>query len=356
MGKGAARKGIDIAGHSGLINTGSDNVLIDGFPAARKGDGFICPAAFHNGSGILMGGSTSVLINGKPAARIGDETICGVQALPTVGVKAAQENILFTAMLANQNYSNDSHVRAFGVQGSLTDENANGIYDTFNFDAPLILDAKYNSPDWEPFGEGNGGAGVGVGYSAGHGKIKAGLYADGVYGYEAEAGITGAHHEANIHIGKEGVLYGDAAGYADVGYAEANAKGEYIADWEEKRIGMQMELGAKAGVARAGADGTADILGILKLKANVEVQREAVGASTKGGWYLDFDDLEAHVNVGGELALLLGLKCDLSVTLSLKPITNFITNAAEYISNALGLIAPRDGTVLTGSSTVIIGG
>ena len=47
---------------------------------------------------------------------------------------------------------------------------------------------------------------------------------------------------------------------------------------------------------------------------------------------------------------------DLSVTLSLKPITNFITNAAEYISNALGLIAPRDGTVLTGSSTVIIGG
>ena len=42
MGKGAARKGIDIAGHSGLINTGSDNVLIDGYPAARKGDGFIC--------------------------------------------------------------------------------------------------------------------------------------------------------------------------------------------------------------------------------------------------------------------------------------------------------------------------
>lgn len=37
MGKGAARKGIDIAGHSGLINTGSDNVLIDGYPAARKG-------------------------------------------------------------------------------------------------------------------------------------------------------------------------------------------------------------------------------------------------------------------------------------------------------------------------------
>ena len=356
MGKGAARKGIDIAGHSGLINTGSDNVLIDGYPAARKGDGFICPSAFHNGSGIIMGGSTSVLINGKPAAKIGDETICGVQALPTVGVKAAQENILFTAMLAYQNYPNDSHIRAFGVQGSLTDENAKGTYDTFNIDAPLILDTKYNSPNWEPFGEGNGGVGFGVGYSVGHGKVKVGNYDDGVYGREAEAGITGLHHEANVHIGKEGVLYDDVAGYADVGYAEANAKDVYIADLEEKRIGMQIERGAKVGVARAGADGTADILGILKVKTNVEGELEAVGVSAKGGWYLDFDDLEANVNVGGELALLLGLKCDLSVTLSLKPITNFITNTAEYISNALGFIAPKDGIVLTGSSTVIIGG
>ena len=97
-------------------------------------------------------------------------------------------------------------------------------------------------------------------------------------------------------------------------------------------------------------------MGVLKVKANVEGECEAAGISAKGGGYLDFDDLEANVNIGGELAVLLGLKFDLSVTLSAKPITNFITNAAEYISNALGLIAPRDGTVLTGSSTVIIGG
>ena len=119
---------------------------------------------------------------------------------------------------------------------------------------------------------------------------------------------------------------------------------------------MQMELGAKAGVARAGTDGTADILGILNVKANVEVPFAVADASVKGGWYLDFDDLKTHINLGGDLALLLGLKCDLAVTLSLKPITNFITNAAEYISNVLGLVAPKDGIVLTGSSAVIIGG
>ena len=95
---------------------------------------------------------------------------------------------------------------------------------------------------------------------------------------------------------------------SESGYAEANAKAELIADEKEKRIGIQGELGVKAGVGRAGGEATTDILGVLKVKANVEGEREAAGIS------------------------------------------------AEYISNALGLIAPRDGTVLTGSSTVIIGG
>ena len=44
-----------------------------------------------------------------------------------------------------------------------------------------------------------------------------------------------------------------------------------------------MELGAKAGVARAGTDGTADILGILNVKANVEVPFAVTDASVKGG-------------------------------------------------------------------------
>lgn len=95
---------------------------------------------------------------------------------------------------------------------------------------------------------------------------------------------------------------------SESGYAEANAKAELIADEKEKRIGMQMELSAKAGVGRAGGEATTDILGVLKVKANVEGEREAAGIS------------------------------------------------AEYISDVLGLIAPKDGLVLTGSSTVIIGG
>lgn len=104
------------------------------------------------------------------------------------------------------------------------------------------------------------------------------------------------------------------------------------------------------------ANGTSTLALTFRIPKISAVPSVPALASVKGGWYLDFDDLEAHINVGGDLALILGLKCDLSVTLSLKPITNFITNAAEYISNVLGFIAPKDGIVLTGSSTVIIGG
>lgn len=71
MGKGAARTGIDTAGHSGLINTGSFDVFIDGLPAARVGDGFVCPSLGHNGGGVIKEGSSTVFINGKAAARKG---------------------------------------------------------------------------------------------------------------------------------------------------------------------------------------------------------------------------------------------------------------------------------------------
>ena len=107
---------------------------------------------------------------------------------------------------------------------------------------------------------------------------------------------------------KKNYLVGSQQRTSESGYAEANAKAELIADEKEKRIGIQGELGVKAGVGRAGGEATTDILGVLKVKANVEGEREAAGIS------------------------------------------------AEYISDVLGLIAPKDGLVLTGSSTVIIGG
>lgn len=347
MGKPAARKTDDTAGHIGNINMGSDNVLINDSPAARQGDGFDCSTSFHGGGGIITGGSATVFINGKPAARKGDSTMCGLTPVAdTIGVVPAENQTLFSPMLCNEEFDNESYVNAFGLKGYLSDKTGNGSYDTFNLDVPLVIDAKYQSP------EGPLGLGGGTEFSVAHGTIEAGLYASkGSYGVSGEAEITDIHYGLNGHVGKEGVLYGSTSGYADIGYADVAAEAIYTVDTEENRYGVQAQLGAEAGIARAGDDFSADILGIVKVEGKIEGQLEAVGAMAGGGWYIDTDDFELNVNASGELAALVGLKGDLSITLSAKPIVNFIGSASEF----LGITPSKDGTILEGCDTVLIG-
>lgn len=84
---GAARLGDSCAGHGCFPATpiieGSGDVIINGKPAARKGDGVLlhaCPCpnmphGVHNRA--ISAGSGTVIINGKLAARIGDAIGCG---------------------------------------------------------------------------------------------------------------------------------------------------------------------------------------------------------------------------------------------------------------------------------------
>lgn len=53
----------------GVITNGSQNVTINGKPAARQGDATT--------GGALIEGSSNVFINGKPATVIGNRTGCG---------------------------------------------------------------------------------------------------------------------------------------------------------------------------------------------------------------------------------------------------------------------------------------
>lgn len=58
----------------GVITRGSSNVLINGKPAARKGDGGTHTACCGINIFEIIEGDTTVLIDGKPAARKGDKT------------------------------------------------------------------------------------------------------------------------------------------------------------------------------------------------------------------------------------------------------------------------------------------
>lgn len=84
---GAARLGDSCAGHACFpatpIIAGSRDVIINGKPAARKGDAVLlhpctCPNLPHGiHSRAISAGSSTVIINGKLAARIGDAIGCG---------------------------------------------------------------------------------------------------------------------------------------------------------------------------------------------------------------------------------------------------------------------------------------
>lgn len=76
MSKPAAARLGDTTDHGGSIISGASRTLINGIPAARKGDLHSCPIQGHGVTQIVTG-SDSVDIEGSPAARIGDSTGCG---------------------------------------------------------------------------------------------------------------------------------------------------------------------------------------------------------------------------------------------------------------------------------------
>lgn len=83
----AARLGDSCAGHGCFpatpIIAGSGDVIINGKPAARKGDAVLlhacpCPNMPHGiHDRAISAGSGNVIINGKLAARVGDAIGCG---------------------------------------------------------------------------------------------------------------------------------------------------------------------------------------------------------------------------------------------------------------------------------------
>ena len=78
MSKPSSRLGDIGSGHGKCsptpVTSGSDDVMINGKPAARMGDS-LAPHCKHGRS--IGEGSSTVSINGKPAARVGDAIVCG---------------------------------------------------------------------------------------------------------------------------------------------------------------------------------------------------------------------------------------------------------------------------------------
>ena len=162
--------------------------------------------------------------------------------------------------------------------------------------------------------------------------------------FGGKASMTSGNVET--HIGKEGILYEKGKITGDIAYAEA----KLLTGGAEKKIGFQVEASADAGAAKADFEGQNDFFGIIKTKAKIGLSGGSGAIGGKAGAYLDYDDYEIGVNVGGKIAALLGIEGDVEISISAKPIVETFKNIKEYFSPSI-----VGGTIITGDSTVIIG-
>ena len=188
------------------------------------------------------------------------------------------------------------------------------------------------------------------GFSVAKGEFNAGFY-------DGTNGMTGAEAElkGSVVSGKAEGGLGNSAGSAsanvsgDVLYAEAKAESVSYSGGPDQRYGMQVEASADAGVAKADAGGDMNFLGIVKAKSKFGLSGGSAAIGGKAGYYLDIDDMEIGANVGGKIALALGLNIDIELAISVKPIWDFI-KGREPVS-----VVPIPGMILSGCSKVLIG-
>lgn len=347
MGKDAARQTADTAGHDGPITSGSSNVSTGGFPAVRMGDTFVCK---KHGPGVISEGSKTVTINGVPAARKGDKVVCGKKSLPpTQGPKPPEYNYVTIAKNANEdgsvkNPNGSDKFKLFIAHASskLSDEDGNGQYDSSNLKAE-IADYQLNSP------MGDSGVNFNLGGTVGKAEMTAGTIS-GEKGRSSSYNLTGTGVSGNISLnsGKAGASDSvEAKAEGTVALAEVKGGYSIIHDIDESKFGAAFELGAEAAVAKGQLSSAVDSK-YLKLKGSIDGTAGSVGIGLGGGAWVDFDNLMIKAKLSGNIAFILGLGGDVEIQFG--PFTDV------PIQELLGLTSSSSGIVLSGVSTVIIGG
>jgi len=356
MGQPAARATIDTSAHTGPIQSGSPDVIIGGFPAARKGDTLSCS---KHGSGAIVGGSSTVLVNGVPLARLGDQTKCNTSGSPapaapkpaapqywggTAAKKAGEDG-----MMHGDNYD----ARVLGAYASMEDKSLNGDLDTgsVGFSMSDITLGNMKSQDLV---RGEMRNKLAVGNATGS------LYGgdNSIYGFNANGALTGVQYGGTAAAGKEKWLYGGIAGDVTIGTAEAKAVLEGYTG-NNGRYGFTADVGAEAKGIKAEGMANVDILGFIIADAKADVNAGSFGGSLGGSLFWDATDYSANVRLTGGVATFVGLKGDASV----KVVFSRVFDLIDYIwgdddepATAPAPVDSGDGTIITGCVTVLVGG
>lgn len=353
MGQPAARAQIDTSAHSGTIQTGSPDVIIGGFPAARKGDALSCS---QHGNGAIVGGSGTVFVNSLPLARMGDQTQCNTSSTPIPPANKAAPTQYWGGTLAKKAgedgliHDEFYDARILGAYANLEDKNENGDLDTLSTGL-AVEDLTMGNLKSEDLFRGEVRNKVSAVNATGS------IYGGGenIYGLNSGATATGIQYGATGRAGKKGVLYGNVSGDVNVGSAEAKAILEIYAN-SKGRYGLYGDLGAEAHVFKAEAVGNLDVLGIVVVEAKAAGVAGSAAAGAGGGIWADKNDYSLNVKVTGRFAVGIGFRGDVEGKIALKPIENFIVYIYKLItSSETERNNSGDGTILTGCATVLIG-
>ena len=355
MGQPAARATIDTSAHSGPIKSGSPDVIIGGFPAARKGDTLSCST---HGSGIIVGGSSTVFINGMPVARQGDKTQCNANCSSAPAAPKAAAPQYWGGKLAKNagedGMMHDEHydARVLGAYASLEDKNLNGDFDTASVGFALadITVGNMKSKDLLRAEMRNK---LAVANATGS------LYGGGsnIYGLNANAVTTYEQYGGSVAAGKEGTLYGGISGDVIIGTAEAKAALE-VYTGNDGKYGLTADAGAEAKGVKGEVSGNLDILGIVSGEVKIDSSLGAAGLMGGGSAFWDTKDYSVNVRVTGGVAVFLGFKGDVSLKVAFKPILDFFDDLyGEEDESAITSVPIEsvDGTIITGCVTVFIG-
>lgn len=351
MGMPAARASIDKAAHDGPIQTGSPDVIIGGFPAARKGDTISCT---QHGSGIIVGGSGSVLVNGVSLARQGDKTQCNAAGAAAVAkpkpappqywggslAKKAGED----GMLHGDNYDG----RILGAYASLKDSSSDGSYDTVSSGFALEdLTLGNRRSDELLKGEFRN--------KIGDASAKGSFYNGGgnIYGLNSTASVTGMQYGTTGTAGTEDTLYASAKG--DVTFATAEAK--LVAELytgNKGRYGFNLEGGAGAAVVKEEVAGKVSLYGIVIANAKAGAQLGSLGTAAGVAAYFDETDNSVTLKAKGKLAFWLGVDGGIDLKVYIKPLRELIIGKDSSPENSENGKS-GDGVIISGCTTVIIG-
>lgn len=354
MGQPAARAQIDTSAHSGTIQSGSPDVIIGGFPAARKGDALSCS---QHGNGAIVGGSGTVFVNNLPLARMGDQTQCNTSSTPVPPANKAAPTQYWGGTLAKKAgedgliHDEFYDARILGAYANLEDKNENSDLDTLSTGF-AVEDLTMGNLKSEDLLRGELRNKVLAANATGS------IYGGGndIYGLNTGATATGIQYGATGRAGKQGWLYGNVSGEVNVGSAEAKAVVEMYTG-NKGRYGLSGEIGAEAHVFKAEAVGNIDILGILVAEGKIAGEAGSASIGTGGGAWYDTNDYSLNFKASGHFAFILGVGAGAEVKFALKPVERFTKWVYELITKPdTQPIDSGDGTILTGCATVLIGG